>query len=307
MKKSSSNKKKITPSKTAARAKPATKHTPTLTKKVSPRASKKKVSLPRLRQTPIPIDPASHPFTLPSFLSKPVVPYVPEFESLGELPESYGTRRLFLTARDPQTLFAYWDFTRDQLLEAEREASDGKIYLQVFSPGKERVHQIHISPGSREWFLPTQRPATPFQAELGYYRSNGSFHQLALSPEITSPPDSPSANETVEFVTIPFHFSFRQLWDLVREFLRPGEALAQILARLKRTGHPLPFPYALRRSIGSLSTAKIFSYLGGDLWKYHRSGSLEMTEILRRQIDTCPKLGSSQLHGTSPGNPPRST
>ncbi len=305
MKKSSPNKKKTAISKTV----PKPKRTPTSpkSKKVSSRPPQKKAALPRLRKSPLPIRPDTHPFTLPSLLPQPIAPYVPDFESLGQLPESYGTRRLFLTARDPQTLFAYWDFTRDQLLEAEREASDGKIYLQVFSPGKERVHQIHISPGSREWFLPTQRPATPFQAELGYYRSNGSFLQLALSPEITSPPDSPSANETVEFVTIPFHFSFRQLWDLVREFLRPGEALAQILARLQRTGHPLPFPYALRRSIGSLSTAKIFSYLGGDLWKYHRSGSLEMTEILRRQIDTCPKLGSSQLHGTSPGNPPRST
>ena len=305
MKKSSPNKKKTAISKTV----PKPKRTPTSpkSKKVSSRPPLKKAALPHLRKTPLPIRPDTHPFTLPSLLPQPVTPYVPEFESLGQLPESYGTRRLFLTARDPQTLFAYWDFTRDQLSEAGKEASDGKIYLQVFIPGKERVHQIHISPGSREWFLPTQRPATPFQAELGYYRPNGSFHQLALSTEITSPPDSPSANETIEFVTIPFHFSFRQLWDLVRAFLRPGEALAQILARLQRTGHPLPFPYALLRSIGPVSTAKIFSYLGGDLWKYHRFGSFEMTEILRRQIDTCPKLGSSQLHGTSPGNPPRST
>ena len=305
MKKSSPNKKKTAISKTVL--KPNRTPTSPQSKKVSSRPPLKKTALPRLRKTPLPIRPSSHPFSLPSLLPQPVIPYVPEFESLGQLPESYGTRRLFLTARDPQTLFAYWDFTRGQLSEAEKEASDGKIYLQVFIPGKERVHQIHITPGSREWFLPTQRPATHFQAELGFYRPNGSFHQLALSTEITSPPDSPSANETIEFVTIPFHFSFRQLWDLVRAFLRPGEALAQILARLQRTGHPLPFPYALRRSVGPVSTAKIFSYLGGDLWKYHRFGSFEMTEILRRQIDTCPKLGSSQLHGTSPGNPPRST
>ena len=276
-------------------------------KKVLTRPAKKKAPLPRLRKSPLPIFPSNHPFTLPSFLPKPKEPYIPHFEFLGDLPESYGTRRLFLTPRDPQTLFAYWDFTREQLEQAEKEASDGRLYLQVFTPGKERVHQIHIHPSSREWFLPTHRPSTLFQAELGYYSSSGSFHQLALSQEVTTPPDAPSPNQEIQFVTIPFHFSFRQLWDLVRSFLRPGEALAEILARLQRTGHPLPFPYALRRLISSNCTTKILSYLGGDLVRHQRFGSFEMTEILRRQIDTCPKLGSSQLHGTSPGSPPRST
>jgi hypothetical protein len=79
-------------------------------------------------------------------------------------------------------------------------------------------------------------------------------------------------------VTIPFHYSFRQLWDLVRSLLRPGEALAQILARLQKAGHPLPFPYALRRLLSSETTAKIFSYLGGEFIKHHRFGSFEMTE-----------------------------
>jgi len=33
----------------------------------------------------------------------------------GELPESYGTRQLFLAARDPRWLYAHWDFTAEQL------------------------------------------------------------------------------------------------------------------------------------------------------------------------------------------------
>src|SRR5690242_4818322 len=34
----------------------------------------------------------------------------PAFENLGELPGSYNEDTLFLTARDPRWLFAYWDF-----------------------------------------------------------------------------------------------------------------------------------------------------------------------------------------------------
>ena len=92
-------------------------------KKVLNRPAKKKAPLPRLRKSPLPIFPSNHPFTLPSFLPKPKEPSIPHFEFLGDLPESYGTRRLFLTPRDPQTLFAYWDFTREQLEQAEKEAS----------------------------------------------------------------------------------------------------------------------------------------------------------------------------------------
>jgi len=196
MKKTSKPKKKVPSDKLTVRKKTPT----TLTKKLSSSKPKKKSPLPRLRNNPIPVSPSSHPFTLPSFLPKPTSHPTPHFEFLGDLPESYGTRRLFLTPRDPHTLFAYWDFTHDQILQAEKEAADGKVFLQIFTPGKERVHQIHVTPGSREWFFPTHRPSNLFQAELGFYRSNGSFHHLAVSQQVTTPPDSPSANQDIQFV-----------------------------------------------------------------------------------------------------------
>ena len=83
-----------------------------------------------------------------------------------------------------------------------------------------------------------------------------------------------------------------------------GEALARALARLQQEGHPFPFAYALRRFLASGIAEMIFAYLGGDLIRRNRMASFEMTEILRLQLETCPKPGSSQLHGTSPGNPP---
>ncbi|NBS06434.1 MAG: DUF4912 domain-containing protein [Verrucomicrobia bacterium] len=272
-------------------------------KSPSPR-SKNKSPRPRLRKVPIPISPGNHPFTLPSFLPPKPTFVPPPFEFLGDLPESYGTRRLFLTARDPHTLFAYWDFSRQQIQEAEKEASDGRVYLRIFVPGQEQVHQIHVTPGSREWFFPTHRPGTHFQAELGYYQTSGSFHPIAATPTILTPPDAPSSNHQIQFVTIPFHYSFRQLWDLIRNHLLPGEALAQALARLQLTGHPFPFSYAIRRWVSSQSTEKIFFYLSGDFLRHRNFGSFAMTELLRRRIETCPKPGSSHLHGTSPGNPP---
>src|SRR5271167_1627940 len=71
-------------------------------------------------------------------------PDLPAFEFLGYLPESYGTKKLFLVARDPHILFAYWDLSPVQYQEAARSAKDGKVFLEVYVPREGRVQQIHI-------------------------------------------------------------------------------------------------------------------------------------------------------------------
>lgn len=255
---------------------------------------------PRLRESPLPVDQSAHKFVLQPFSPAQPEPELPAYEYLGELPETYGTRRLFLAARDPRWLYTYWDFSWQQLRDAEQESPEGKVFLQIFIPGSERVHQIQVFPGSKEWYLPVHRPATLFQAELGYYRQDGSFHRLAVSDEVLTPRDDPSPNREVEFVTIPFHYSFRQLLDLICDQMRPGEGLAKALARLQREGFPLPFPYALRRVVPSGLADRILEYLGGDLVRRIRVGSLEMTETLRRRLL---ELGSSGLPSSLSSGP----
>jgi len=286
--------------KPAAKKAPPARNTPV--KKV---VSKKKtenapVSSPRLRESPLPVDQSAHKFVLQPFAPSAPEPELPAYEYLGELPESYGTRRLFLAARDPRWLYAYWDFSWQQLRDAEQESPEGKVFLQIFIPGAERIHQIQVFPGSREWYLPVHRPATLFQAELGYYRHDGSFHQLAVSDEVLTPRDDPSPNREIEFVTLPFHYSFRQLFELIGDQIRPGEGLAKALARLQREGYPLPFPYALRRVVPSGLADRILEYLGGDLIRRIRVGSLEITETLRRRLL---ELGSSGIPSSLSSGP----
>ncbi|MEY2851332.1 MAG: hypothetical protein RL549_31 [Verrucomicrobiota bacterium] len=271
-------------------------------KKAAPKkkAESSGVSIPRLRESPLPVDQSAHKFVLQPFTPAEPQPELPAYEYLGELPESYGTRRLFLTARDPRWLYAYWDFSWQQLRDAEQESPEGKVFLQIYVPGAERVHQIQVFPGAKEWYLPVHRPATLFQAELGYYRHDGSFHRLAVSDEVLTPRDDPSPNREVEFVTIPFHYSFRQLLELIRDQMRPGEGLAKALARLQREGYPLPFPYALRRIVPSGLADRMLEYLGGDLVRRIRVGSLEITETLRRRLL---ELGSSGIPSSLSSGP----
>jgi hypothetical protein len=72
----------------------------------------------------------------------------------GELPEAYGTKRLFLTARDPHWLYAHWDLTREQQARYNRQSADGHLILRIHfaSPEGGLALETHVQPESRYRF-----------------------------------------------------------------------------------------------------------------------------------------------------------
>ena len=100
------------------------------------------------------------------------VPPAQHFETAEtELPEAYGTRKLFLTARDPHWLYAHWDLTREQQLKLNARSADGHLVLRVYAGKVEGhpVYEIHVHPESRHWFAHVERAGNSYAAELGYY------------------------------------------------------------------------------------------------------------------------------------------
>src|SRR5690242_6325429 len=78
---------------------------------------KKSPAEPYLSTTPQGPDVNCRKFVLtPS--PEPPVQEPPAYEYLGELPETYGTKSLYLVARDPHFLYAYWDWSWEQYQEA---------------------------------------------------------------------------------------------------------------------------------------------------------------------------------------------
>ena len=62
------------------------------------------------------------------------VPPAQQFETAeAELPEAYGTRQLFLTARDPHWLYAHWDLTREQQARCNTRSADGHLVLRIYA------------------------------------------------------------------------------------------------------------------------------------------------------------------------------
>jgi hypothetical protein len=216
---------------------------------------------------------------------------LPAYEFLGYLPESYGTKKLFLVARDPNILFAYWDLNAVQYQEAAHAAHDGKVFLEVYVPGEGRVQQIHVWDSHKNWYLQVNRPDTNFVAQLGYYRPDGTFEVLSRSAEVRTPRDTLSPNTDAKFVTIPFHIAFNELYELIAAQSAPGEELAETLARLQKSDFELPFQARIPRDLTPTESNELLEYLGDEEVRRHMVGSFEITEILKKRFETMVSSG----------------
>jgi hypothetical protein len=216
---------------------------------------------------------------------------IPAYEFLGYLPDSYGTKKLFLVARDPNILFAYWDLSPVQYQEAARAAHDGKVFLEVYVPGEGRVQQTHIWDTHRNWYLQVNRPDTTFVSQLGYYRHDGGFEVLARSTEVRTPRDTLSPNTNARFVTLPFSISFRELFNMISSQSQPGEELAETLARLQKSDFELPFQAQVPRDLTTKESDELLGYLGDEEVRRRMVGSFEITEILKKRFETMVSSG----------------
>ena len=216
---------------------------------------------------------------------------LPAYEFLGYLPESYGTMKLYLVARDPQTLFAYWDLSRSQYQSAVHAAHDGKVFLEVYVPGEGRVQQIHIWDCHQHWYLQVNRPGAAFIAQLGYYRADGGLEVLTRSAEVCMPRDTLSPNTDARFVTIPYQVSFRELCELIAIQGQPGEELAETRARLQRSDYELPFQARVPRDLKHEEAHELLEHLGDEDVRSRMVGSFEITEMLKKRFETMVSSG----------------
>jgi len=223
-------------------------------------------------------------------------------ENLGELPDSYGTKKLFLASRDPYWVFAYWDLNTDQYREFVGRAHDGKVFLKIYEISGNLLTQNQIHEGLRNHYFHAQRPNTTFYAELGYYRQGDHmFEVISRSGYTTTPRDNVSPNTRVRFATIPMHFTFRQLMDLVKGLIEQDEELADAIARLQETGYPFPFrAQVLAGQWSPEQEQALVGLLGNDLMRKVWMGSFEITEWLRKRILTETSSGLNMSSWSSP-------
>jgi len=167
-----------------------------------------------------------------------------EMTAIGELPEAYGTGRLFLAARDPRWLYASWDFTREQQNELNARSRDGHLILRILVEGEKRpaVPEIHVHPESRNWFVNVPRAETRYAAEIGFYGKDGNWRSVSVSQSTFTPPEAPSEDLTAEFATIPPQVTFRQVLEVVEQFVtrKEGQPLLETVAEAQKQEQSRP-------------------------------------------------------------------
>ncbi|HEX3625998.1 MAG TPA: DUF4912 domain-containing protein [Verrucomicrobiae bacterium] len=259
---------------------------------IKKRITRVKVSKKKIEAPPILME-GDHPAPPPA--SGPGQKYIlgawpasQKAEPEAELPEAYGTKKLFVTARDPHWLYANWDLTHDQQSKLNARSAEGHLILRIYANKIEGhpLYEIHVHPESRHWFAHVEKAGNPYTAELGYYSPVGRWMRVAASGTTVTPPDSVSENGNAEFATIPFEFPFSKLLDIVKAAVRENRPLAQAVEELRRAGHPaLPRingePISAWTHEQEAALAKIIAI---DDSRRVWMGSLEITELVRRRL-----------------------
>jgi hypothetical protein len=254
--------------------------------------------------------PVSGPGEKYSLGPTPPLQHFPTAES--ELPEAYGTKKLFLTARDPHWLYVHWDLTREQQLKLNAQSSDGHLVVRIYAQKIEGhpTYEIHVHPESRHWFTHVERAGNSYVAELGYYSALGKWTRVSTSSGTMTPPDAVSAETDAEFATIPFEFPFAKLLELIKAAVCENLPLALALEELRRHGYPdLP---RVTASAGVPVPAKwtpqqeqaLAKIINIDSVRRVWMGSLEITELISRRIThEISSLGASQYGVSSLSSP----
>lgn len=207
------------------------------------------------------------------------------FDHLGELPDSYDTGSLFLVARDPHWLFAYWDYSWHKLAEFRGRASDQTVRLHIYrvdGDHSQLQQDIVLHPDSKNWFIHVGQSKSHFRAELGYY-TNGGFHVVGRSSTVKTPSDDLSGDTSARFATLPFHIKFHELVEYVKAHFRAGDELMDVLYRLQAKGFRLPFDYE-GVEWDAENEADLLKLFGEDLYRRIQMGSFEISEWLRKRF-----------------------
>jgi len=214
-----------------------------------------------------------------------------------ELPESYGTQRLLLVARDPNWLYAHWDLTGEQLRKYNQAAKDGHLIVRVFKgqPSGKPVLEQHVHPESRNWFLHVGHGGTKYVAQLGYVDRGHAWQTVATSAATFTPPDALSDDTSVRFETIPIEVPFKKLLELVKGAVAEHVPLVEVIQQLREAGYPeLPRLSTVGTSAGGSAPASSWTpaqeaalaqIISIDEVRRVWMGSLEITELLRRSLE----------------------
>jgi hypothetical protein len=162
---------------------------------------------------------------------KAVVPRAEGEESHAlELLRFHGPQRLVAIARDPWTIFAYWNVDWPSIFK-NAAPIDRQAHLRVHCADGLEEKEAAVEPMAAMHYVTMSQRRRACRIEIGYYQPADIWHSVAMSNEIVIPPAETSEAEHVDLATIPFHLGFQQLVDLFGA--AKDNALATVISRFQ--------------------------------------------------------------------------
>ena len=155
-----------------------------------------------------------------------------DYENLGDLPRSYGGAFLFAVARDPHTLFAYWDIDWPEVF-GDNPPADRKVYLRALWHEGMEESKAAVEPLAGSHLVPVSHARSSYRIELGYYAPEDVWNSVAMSDAVVTPPDDVAEAGAIDVATVPFHLSFQRIVDAFHGSKYDGDALVEIVGRLQ--------------------------------------------------------------------------
>jgi hypothetical protein len=167
--------------------------------------------------------------------TKPVVPPAENEESRAlsnalEPPRFHGPPRLLAIARDPWTIFVYWNVDWPSIFK-NAAPIDRQVHLRVHCTDGLEEKEAAVEPMAGMHYLTMSQRHRACRIEIGYYQPADIWHSVTMSNDSMIPPAETSEAERVDLATIPFHLRFQQLVDLFGA--ANDDALAIVISRLQ--------------------------------------------------------------------------
>ena len=117
------------------------------------------------------------------------------------------SERLVVLARDPWSLFAYWDFSAGQRLERLRTlgptAQDAREALRLTPLANGPAIILELPPGATRRYVRVEPPGLAWTVEFGLQTPHGEFIPWLAAEPVATPPATASPDTTVHWVTVP--------------------------------------------------------------------------------------------------------
>jgi len=133
--------------------------------------------------------------------------------SAAALLSGYNDNRLVLLARDPHWLYAYWDFSTEEISAALTQLGVQEVrpilrifdvtYIDFNGTNAWNHVDIELTPFATNWYIPVPHPDATYCAEVGYQSPDGRFATLGRSNVATTPRDGISPDSTLRWATPP--------------------------------------------------------------------------------------------------------